>query len=163
MDKYKIGQFISQCRRNLSITQEQLAEMLDVTSKSVSKWENGLALPAPALYEPLCAILGISINELFAGERITEADYKSVADKNLMQIIKYKLYCMSDKNITFYEFDHALTRIAELVETLKDFPSREHAISHMVKETHFSYDKCANAYDFYINLFTMTTIPEDMP
>ena len=43
MDKVKIGQFISKCRKDKQLTQEQLAELLNVTGKSVSKWENGVS------------------------------------------------------------------------------------------------------------------------
>lgn len=50
--------------------------MLNTTNKSVSKWENGKCLPDLSLYEPICNILGITINELFAGQRIKEEDYK---------------------------------------------------------------------------------------
>ena len=42
MDKVKIGKFISKCRKDKQLTQEQLAEMLNVTNKSISKWENGI-------------------------------------------------------------------------------------------------------------------------
>ena len=43
MDRLKIGKFITSCRKDKSITQEQLAEILGVTAKSVSKWENGVS------------------------------------------------------------------------------------------------------------------------
>ena len=66
MNQIKIGKFIAQCRKEKGITQEQLANMLNTTNKSVSKWENGNCLPDSSLYEPLCKILNISINELFA-------------------------------------------------------------------------------------------------
>ena len=74
MDKIKIGEFIANCRKDKLLTQEKLAEMLNVTSKSVSKWENGNCLPDTSLYEPLCNILDISINELFAGEKFKDKD-----------------------------------------------------------------------------------------
>lgn len=41
MDQQKIGQFLRECRKEKGITQEQLAEMLGVTNRSVSRWENG--------------------------------------------------------------------------------------------------------------------------
>ncbi len=61
-------------------------------------------MPDPSLYEPLCDILGITINELFAGQKITNEDYQRIADANLMQMLKYKLYQLSDKSVTFVEF-----------------------------------------------------------
>ena len=45
MDQQKIGQFLRECRKEKGITQEQLAEMLGVTNRSVSRWENGSNLP----------------------------------------------------------------------------------------------------------------------
>ena len=45
MDQQKIGQFLRECRKEKGITQEQLAEMLGVTNRSVSQWENGSNLP----------------------------------------------------------------------------------------------------------------------
>ena len=45
MDQQKIGQFLRECRKEKSITQEQLAEMLGVTNRSVSRWETGSNLP----------------------------------------------------------------------------------------------------------------------
>ena len=45
MDQQKIGQFLRECRKEKGITQEHLAEMLGVTNRSVSRWENGSNLP----------------------------------------------------------------------------------------------------------------------
>ena len=160
MDKVKIGKFISECRKSKQLTQEQLAEMLNVTNKSISKWENGICLPEASIYEPLCKILGITINELFAGQKIMDEDYKKIADENLMQMLKYKLYSMSDKSITFKEFDNALTKIAEVTAILKAFKTKEEAVEYLMKETATSYEECSNAYDFYIKLFEIKDIEE---
>ncbi len=70
MDQEKIGKFIAILRKEKKLTQEQIAEKLNVNVKSVSRWENGRNLPDPALMQELCNILDISVNELFAGERI---------------------------------------------------------------------------------------------
>ena len=80
MNQVEIGKFIAECRKNKNMTQNQLAEMLNITNKSISKWENGSCLPDPSLYEPLCDILGITINELFAGQRIEKEDYQRMAE-----------------------------------------------------------------------------------
>jgi len=153
MNQIKIGKFIAQCRKEKKLTQEQLAEILNTTNKSISKWENGNCLPDSSLYEPLCNELGITINELFAGKRIKDEDYKKVADENLMQMLKYKLYCLSDKSITFDEFGNALDRMSEALIILKSFATKEEAVNFMINETDLSYEECSNAYDFYINLY----------
>lgn len=153
MDKIKIGRFIAECRKDKLLTQEELAGKLNITSKSVSKWENGSCLPASSLYEPLCSILEISINELFAAKRIQDKDYKKIADDNLLQLLKYKLYNLSDKSITFDEFDNALSRMAEVTIMLKAFNTKEEAVDFLMKETDISFEECSKAYDYYINLF----------
>ena len=160
MDKEKIGKFISKCRKDKQLTQEQLAEMLNVTNKSISKWENGVCLPEASIYEPLCKILDITINELFAGQKIVDEDYKKIADENLMKMLKFKLYSMSDKSITFKEFDNALTKIAEVTAIIKAFKTKEEAVDYLMKETATSYEECSNAYDFYIKLFEIKDIEE---
>ena len=153
MELIKIGKFIAQCRKEKNLTQEQLAEILNTTNKSISKWENGYCLPDSSLYEPLCNVLEISINELFAGKKIKDEDYKKVADEILMQMLKYKLYCLSDKCITFNEFGNALDRMSEAFTLLKSFATKEEAVNFMMNETDLSYDECSYAYDFYINLY----------
>ena len=121
MNQEKIGKFIVECRKENKLTQEQLAEKLGVTDRSVSNWENGICLPDCSLYKTLCDVLGITINELFAGQKIREEEYKKVADENLMKMLKYKLYCLSDKSISFDEFGNALTRISEVTTMLQTF------------------------------------------
>lgn len=153
MDQIKIGKFIAECRKDKHLTQEQLAEMLNTTNKSVSKWENGYCLPDSSLYEPLCNLLDITMNELFTGQRIKEEDYKTIANHNLMQMLKYKLYQMSDKSITFNEFGNALDRLAYLNAMLNSFNSKEEAIHFMMEETGISYEECLQAYDFNIHMF----------
>ena len=154
MDKEKIGRFIASRRKNKNITQEKLAEMLGVTGKSVSKWENGACLPDASLYEPLCGILEITINELFAGQKIKAED----SDNNLMQMLKYKMYCLSDRSISFREFDNALTQISAVTAKLKSFNSKEKAVTFLVNETGCPAEECARAYDFYIGLFNTEEI-----
>lgn len=84
MDQIKIGKFIAENRHALGLTQAQLAEKLTVSDKSVSKWERGVCLPDASLYFPLCETLGITVNELFAGERLPEPE---AALKSSEQII----------------------------------------------------------------------------
>ena len=153
MDRNKIGKFIAMCRKDKNLTQEKLAEILGVSSKSVSKWENGICLPDALLYESLCEVLQITINELFAGHRIKDEDYKRIADENLMQMLKYKLYSLSNKDITFQEFDDALMRISELTAQLKAFKTKNEAVEFLMEQTQSSYEISANVYDFYVGLF----------
>lgn len=68
MDSIKIGKLIAKRRKELQMTQSQMAEKIGVTNKSISKWETGRCLPDASLWQPICRLLGISINELYFGE-----------------------------------------------------------------------------------------------
>ena len=70
MDQIKIGKFIAARRKQVNMTQMQLAEKLGITDKAISKWERGIAMPDTAIMLELCGILGITVNELFSGEKI---------------------------------------------------------------------------------------------
>ena len=71
MDQLKIGKFIAECRKQKNLTQMQLAEKLGITDKAISKWERGIAMPDTSIMLELCDILGISVNELLSGEKIS--------------------------------------------------------------------------------------------
>ena len=70
MDQIKIGKFISERRRAAGLTQLQLAEMIGITDRAVSKWETGRALPDSSIMLELCEILKITVNDLLSGEVI---------------------------------------------------------------------------------------------
>ncbi len=76
MNQGKIGAFISERRKAKGWTQSQLAEKLGITDKAVSKWETGRSMPDLSLFMPLCTLLEITLNELFAGECISEQNLK---------------------------------------------------------------------------------------
>lgn len=67
MNKYTVGEFIYKKRKEKSLTQTRLGEMLGVSNKAVSKWETGESFPEFSLIQPLCEILGISADELVNG------------------------------------------------------------------------------------------------
>ncbi len=69
MDYGKTGALILQMRREKEMTQKQLGDMLNISPTTVSKWERGAGFPDISLVEPLCTAIGISIAELFEGER----------------------------------------------------------------------------------------------
>ena len=87
MDQTKIGGFISERRRANGWTQNQLAEMLGITNKAVSKWETGRSMPDLSLFPQLCNLLGITLNELFAGECIPEGNLREKTDEVLLEVI----------------------------------------------------------------------------
>ena len=84
MDLIKIGKYIAEKRKALGLTQKQLAEKLNMSDKSVSKWERGICLPDVSIYMELCSILRISINEFLAGEDIGTENVIEKSDSNLI-------------------------------------------------------------------------------
>lgn len=88
MDLVKIGKYIAGKRKALGMTQKQLAEKLNMSDKSVSKWERGVCLPDVSVYMELCEILGISINEFLAGEDIDAENVEKKSEDNIIQVTK---------------------------------------------------------------------------
>lgn len=88
MDLVKIGKYIAGKRKALGMTQKQLAEKLNMSDKSVSKWERGICLPDVSVYMELCETLGISINEFLAGEDIDAENVEKKSEDNIIQVTK---------------------------------------------------------------------------
>ena len=86
MDLEKIGKFISKCRKNKNITQQELAEKLSVSDRTIGNWENGRNMPDLSLFKPLCEILDISINELLSGEKINNKKYQDKLTENIINL-----------------------------------------------------------------------------
>lgn len=104
MDLAKIGRFIAECRKEKGLTQSQLAEMLNITDKAVSKWETGKGLPDVSIMIELCNILGINVNELLSGERLSEKNYQEKANENIVSMIKVADENRKNKNRTILLF-----------------------------------------------------------
>ena len=90
MDQAKIGKFIAERRKTAGLTQMQLAEMLGITDRAVSKWERGLSLPDAGIMLDLCNILKITVNDLLTGEVVKMENYNEEMEKNLLELVKQK-------------------------------------------------------------------------
>ena len=86
MDQEKIGKFIASCRKEKNLTQEELAEKLNITKNAVSKWERGLSLMDMSLLKPLSEILDVSINEILAGEKIDLENLEKKSEENIIKL-----------------------------------------------------------------------------
>ncbi len=117
MNQEKIGKLIAECRKNRKMTQAQLAERLGVTDKSVSKWENGVCLPDVSLYKDICQILGITLNEFFAGEKLSDDDFREAADKNLLSALENSAFTLKDR-IDFFKSKWEKDHLFELLLTI---------------------------------------------
>lgn len=89
MNLDKIGKFIALNRKNKGLTQEQLAEKLGVTNKTVSRWETGKYMPDLSLLKQLSEELGITLNELLSGEKIEKEKIVENTEKNIINTIDY--------------------------------------------------------------------------
>ncbi len=88
MEQRKIGQFIAELRKEQELTQQELADRISVSNKTVSKWECGNGMPDISSIIPLCQVLNITVNELIAGERLTQDNYSQKADENMMHFME---------------------------------------------------------------------------
>jgi len=83
-----IGKFIAKKRRELNLTQEQLGEALNVSNKSVSKWETGKCMPDYSIIESLCQTLCISMSELLDGEENEKENIRVYDDRHMLYMIE---------------------------------------------------------------------------
>ena len=88
MNQIAIGNFLGKKRKELNLTQAQLAEKLGVSNKTVSKWENGKCMPDYGIIQPLCAELGISVSELMDGEEQPQDSIRAYDDSQILDLIK---------------------------------------------------------------------------
>ncbi len=88
MEQEKIGRFLSELRKEQGLTQQQLADSIGVSNKTISKWECGKGMPEISSIMPLCQMLHINVNELISGERLSEDGYSKKAEENMMNLIQ---------------------------------------------------------------------------
>lgn len=88
MDQIKIGRFIAKMRKKQNLTQREFANILGISSKTVSKWECGNGMPELSLLLPICERLKMNLNELFSGESLSDADYRKKAEENIMKFLE---------------------------------------------------------------------------
>ena len=86
MDLSIIGKFIAEQRKLKGYTQVKLAEILNVSEKTISKWECGNGFPDTTLMLPLCKALDISANELLSGKKLSTEEYMKQAEFNLVTL-----------------------------------------------------------------------------
>jgi len=101
MNQSAIGQYIAKKRKEKILTQEQLAEKLSVSNKTISKWENGKCMPDYSIVQSLCKELGISISELMDGEDRDNNSMRLYDDNHIMDLLKRTQELEAQKNIIY--------------------------------------------------------------
>lgn len=103
MNQLLIGKYIAKKRKEKNLTQAQLAERLNVSNKTISKWENGNCMPDYSVIEILCRELDITISELMDGEDAKKEVKEEPNNIQLMFLIK-KMQELEKQNKLTYGF-----------------------------------------------------------
>lgn len=98
MNQEKIGKFIASCRKQKNITQQELAEKLGVSDRTIGNWENGRNMPDLSLFKPLCSELDITLNDLMSGEKVNQKEYQEKLEENIINTINYTNKKIKSKN-----------------------------------------------------------------
>lgn len=89
MNQVSIGKFIQELRKENDMTQEELAQELGVTGKSISRWENGKTMPDISLLNILADKLNTTIPELLNGRKMTKEELLHMRD-TINNLIEYE-------------------------------------------------------------------------
>lgn len=131
MDCIKIGNYISTLRKEKKYTQKELAYMLDVSEKTVSKWECGRGLPEVIYMEPLCKILGITVNELLAGQTIPLLDLIQTLDKTRIELVR---------QLEFEQLKMRLYKIYDIeIDSMNNFHNGAGGLTYLVTSKGIKY------------------------
>lgn len=88
MNQTTIGSYIAQKRRTKNLTQEQLAEKLGVSNKTISKWENRKCMPDYSIIQTLCDALGVTLPELMDGEDAADSSVRVYDDAQILDLLR---------------------------------------------------------------------------
>ena len=97
MDMVQIGHFLAELRKEKGLTQEKLGEILGVSNKTVSRWENGNYLPQVEMLQALSTYYGVSINDILSGQRLTEREYRAHAEENMKSALAESSFTLKEK------------------------------------------------------------------
>lgn len=88
MDAKLTGELIARKRKELGLSQAELAEQIHVTDKAISRWETGRGAPAVENLEPLAQALGLTVSELLSGRELTQEELPKAAEEQIMTSLK---------------------------------------------------------------------------
>jgi len=102
MDSIKTGKFIQELRKAKKLTQNDLADLLQVTNKAISRWETGEGFPDVVLLPRLSEVLSVTIDDILNGERKTNIISHNTKDKQKLLNV-YKI-CLTIISLSFVLF-----------------------------------------------------------
>ena len=88
MNQTSIGSYIARKRKEQNLTQEQLAEQLGVSNKTISKWENGKCMPDYSIIQKLCDALHVTLPELMDGEDAAEDSVRVYDEAQILDLLR---------------------------------------------------------------------------
>ena len=88
MNQTAIGSYIARKRREQNLTQEQLAQQLGVSNKTISKWENGKCMPDYSIIQRLCEAIHVSLPELMDGEDAADSSVRVYDDEQILDLLR---------------------------------------------------------------------------
>ena len=97
----KMGRFLSELRKNHNFTQAELGEKLGVTNKTISRWETGTYMPPVEMLEELSNMYGLSINEILSGKKLSDEEYKEMAESNIKDSLRTGAFSLKEKQEFF--------------------------------------------------------------
>lgn len=106
MNQEKIGKFISKLRKEKNMTQEQLAEKMGVTDKSISRWENGKTMPDLSMITILAEELNVEVSELLNGRKMAKEELEKLRD-TINNVIEYSNKEKENKTIKLNNYFRA--------------------------------------------------------
>jgi len=101
MNQTAIGSYIARKRKEQNLTQEQLAQQLGVSNKTISKWENGKCMPDYSVIQALCEALGVTIPELMDGEDAADSSVRVYDDAQILDLLCRMQELERQKNILY--------------------------------------------------------------
>ena len=144
MNQYVTGTLIRRLREERDMTQQQLAEIMHVSGKAVSKWENGRGYPDISLIEPLSAALGVSVIELLSGESINNRNRSA-------NMLKTRFYvCPVCGNVVRTVGEAAISCCGITLPAHEpETPDADHEIH--VENVEDEYDESCEGYNLFTN------------
>lgn len=119
MDMQRTGRFLAQLRREHGLTQEQLAERLGTSGRTVSRWETGAYMAPVEMLLALSEMYQVTINELVTGERLTAEAAPARAEENLAELYREKVAFQLQEKKDFWrrkwQKDHRLSLLLALI------------------------------------------------
>ena len=122
MDQKKIGQFLKALRKEKNITQEMLAETLNVSSRTISRWETGNNMPDISLLIELSQFYQVSISEIIDGERKSEKMKQETKD-TVIKIAEYNINKIHIEKMKIISIFFIIFGVFIMISALSIFPN----------------------------------------